>query len=162
MVTVRIATQADIAALVELMGEFYAESAFPLEEEWAADAFASLIAEPARGAVWLLEQAGAPVGHVVLSVRHAMEYGGLSAYIDDLFVRPACRRLGAARAGLDALFAECRRRDCRSIQVEVAPDNRAANALYRGYGLAAGTDERRHLRLALPRPAAQGPAPIAR
>ena len=131
MVTVRLATQADVANLVALMREFYAESPFPLEEEWAARSFASLLAEPSRGAVWLMEQDGVRVGHVVLSVRHAMEFGGLSAYIDDLFVRPAYRRRGAARAGLDALVAECRRRDCRAIEVEVAPDNRAAIALYR-------------------------------
>jgi ribosomal protein S18 acetylase RimI-like enzyme len=116
----------------------------------AVAAFASLIAEPSRGAVWLIEQDSAIAGHVVLSVRHAMEYGGLSAYIDDLFVRPAYRRQGAARAGLDALVAECRRRGCRSIQVEVGPDNHAANALYRSYGLAAGTDQRQYLRVALP------------
>lgn len=131
------------------MREFYAESSYPLDEEWAADAFATLIAEPSRGAVWLMEQHGALAGHVVLSVRHAMEFGGLSAYIDDLFVRPAYRRQGAARAGVDALVAECRHRGCRSIQVEVGPDNRAANALYRSYGLAEGTDQRQYLRVAL-------------
>jgi ribosomal protein S18 acetylase RimI-like enzyme len=149
VVTVRIATHADVPQLVELMREFYAEASFPLEEAWAAHAFGSLIAEPSRGAVWLMEQDGAIAGHVVLSVRHAMEYGGLSAYIDDLFVRPAYRRQGAARAGLDAFVMECRRRGCRSIQVEVGPDNHAANALYRSYGLAPGTDERQHLRVAL-------------
>jgi len=150
VVTVRIATHADVPALVELMREFYAESSFPLDEDWAAGAFANLIAEPSRGTVWLMELDDAVAGHVVLSVRHAMEYGGLSAYIDDLFVRPAYRGQGAARAGLDALVTECRRRDCRSIQVEVAPDNRAANALYRSYGLVPGTDQRLHLRVALP------------
>ena len=150
MATVRLATQADVADLVALMREFYEESPFPLDEHWAARSFASLLAEPSRGAVWLMEEDGVPVGHAVLSVRHAMEFGGLSAYIDDLFVRPAYRRRGAARAGLDALVAECRRRDCRAIEVEVGPDNRAAIALYRSYGLAPGTDQRQHLRVALP------------
>ena len=150
MVTVRLATHADVQDLVELMREFYAESPFPLDEAWAARAFADLLAEPWRGAVWLMEQNGALVGHVVLSVRHAMEFGGLSGYVDDLFVRPAHRRQGAGRAALDTLFAECRRRDCRSIQVEVGPDNRAAMALYRSYGLAPGTDERQYLRVQLP------------
>ena len=150
VVTVRFATHADVPDLVVLMREFYAESPFPLDEEWAARAFVDLLAEPWRGAVWLMEQDGALLGHVVLSVRHAMEFGGLSGYIDDLFVRPAHRRQGAARAGLDALFAECRRRGCRSIQVEVGPDNRAAMALYRSYGLAPGTDGRQCLRVELP------------
>ena len=132
------------------MREFYAESSFPLDREWAERAFTRLMVEPSLGAVWIIECDGAPVGHVVLSVRFAMEFGGLIAYIDDLFVRPRHRRKGAARAGLDALLAECRHRGCRSLHVEVAPDNHAAVALYRRYGLAPLGDQRQQLRVELP------------
>jgi ribosomal protein S18 acetylase RimI-like enzyme len=145
----RPATPSDVPTLVELMHAFYAESAFPLNREWAARAFADLMADPSRGAAWIIERDAAPIGHVVLSVRFAMEFGGLSAYIDDIFVRPEHRRKGAASAGLDALVDECRRRGCRSIHVEVAPDNHAAIALYRRFGLAPGDDERQQLRLVL-------------
>jgi len=146
---VRLATRSDIPQLVELMREFYAESSFPLDREWAERAFAGLIDKPSHGAVWLIESGGAPVGHVVLSVRFAMEFGGLSGYIDDLFVRPAHRRQGAASAALDALFADCRRRSCRSVHVEVGPHNTAANMLYRRYGLVPGDDQRQSLGVVL-------------
>jgi len=52
---------------------------------------------------------------------------------------------------LDALLAECRRRACRSLHVEVAADNPAAMALYRRYGLAPGTDNRLMLQRLLER-----------
>jgi len=149
VVTVRLATLPDIPILVELMHAFYAEASFPLDRAWAARAFANLIAEPARGAVWLIDVDGDMVGHVVLSVRFTMEFGGLSAYIDDLFVRADCRRHGAASAGLDALVTECRRRGCKSIHVEVDPVNVAAQALYRRYGLAPGSDQRQVLSVVL-------------
>ena len=145
----RAATLLDVPALVDLMREFYAESAYPLDAAWAARAFSHLLADPSRGAVWLLASGGDTVGHVVLSVRFAMEFGGLLAYIDDLYVRPAHRRRGAAGAGLDALLSECRRRGCRAVEVEVAPDNGAAQALYRRYGLQPAGDSREHLRLVL-------------
>jgi ribosomal protein S18 acetylase RimI-like enzyme len=145
VIAVRQATAADLPRLLALMAEFYAESCYPLDREWAAQAFGGLLNDPSRGAVWLLEEDGVPAGHVVLSVRFAMEFGGLLAYIDDLFVKPAVRRHGLARAGLDVLLEECRRRECRAIHVEVAPDNVAANALYRSYGLAPGKDERLQL-----------------
>jgi ribosomal protein S18 acetylase RimI-like enzyme len=138
----RLAEPSDIPRLVDLMDEFYGESAFTLDRDWATRAFAYLIAHPVHGAAWLIEQNGDPIGHVVLSVRFAMEFGGLSAHIDDLFVRPGSRRQGAATIGLDALLAECRRRVCRSLHVEVGADNQAANALYRRYGLVPGTDDR--------------------
>ena len=149
LVTVRPATLSDILNLVELMHEFYGESSFPLDPEWAARSFSSLIAEPSRGTVWLIEIDGAVAGHVVLSVRFAMEFGGLIGYVDDLFVRVEYRRQGAARVGLDALVAECRRRGCRSIHVEVDPANVAANTLYRRYGLAPGSDQRLQLSAAI-------------
>jgi len=145
--------RSDVPRLVELMREFYAEASFPLDQEWAARAFERLLEEPARGAAWIIEAEGIPVGHVVLSVRFAMEYGGLIGYIDDLFVRPSHRRRGAARAGLDALFAECRGRGCCSVHVEVGIENDAANALYKLYGLAPGEDRRQTLRVTLLPPA---------
>jgi ribosomal protein S18 acetylase RimI-like enzyme len=144
---VRLATFADIPSLVELMHEFYAESSFPLDRTWAAAAFAQLLDDPSRGAVWIIESSGLPIGHIVLAVRFAMEFGGLIGYIDDLFVRPEHRRRGAARAAVESLIADCRRRDCRSLYVEVGPDNDAAQALYRRFGLLPIDDRRQSLRL---------------
>jgi GNAT superfamily N-acetyltransferase len=150
VIGVRLASAADIDVLVDLMREFYAEADFPLDAAWAADAFSTLIADPALGAVWIISADDAPIGHVVLTIRYAMEFGGLIGYIDDLFVRKAHRRLGAATAGLEALVAECNRRGCKSIHVEVGPGNVAAVALYRRFGLAPGADERLQLKTVLP------------
>lgn len=146
----RLANRADIPRLVALMREFYAEASVPLEDAWAARAVAGLIDDPSRGAVWLIEHGNAAVGHVVLSIRYAMEYGGPIGYIDDLFVRAEHRRMGAARVALDALVAECRRRRCRALYVEVGSSNDAAMALYRRYGMAAAPDDRQTLHVAWP------------
>ena len=132
---IRRATPGDIPALVELMREFYAEAGYPLDRGWAAAAFSALLGDDSRGAAWLASYAGEPAGYVVLTVRFSMEYGGLDAFIDDLFVRPGCRRLGLGRAALRELFDECGRRGVLAMHVEVGRDNAAARALYRGYGL---------------------------
>jgi GNAT superfamily N-acetyltransferase len=142
MITARPATAADIPALVSLMEEFYAEASFPLDRAWAGASFEALFREPSRGAVWLLLDAGRVAGHVVLTTRFSMEHGGLDAFIDDLFVRPAHRRRGLARAGLEALFAECKRRGVLAIHVEVGDRNAPARALYGSFGLAPRTDGR--------------------
>ena len=148
----RLATRADVQSLVELMREFYAESSFPLDRAWAESAFADLIDDSSRGAVWIVESDGVAIGHVVLAVRFAMEFGGTIGYIDDLFVRPEHRRRGAASAAMETLIADCRRRGCRCLYVEVGPDNRAAQALYRRYGLLPGDDQRQSLRCVWPPP----------
>jgi GNAT superfamily N-acetyltransferase len=140
----------DVDALVQLMHDFYAESSYPLDRGWAAASFRALLDRPALGRVWIARCDNAPVGHAVLTVRHTMEFGGLSAYIDDLFVMPAFRRRGAGHALLLALLAECRIRDCRSLQVEVGAANAPALALYSSFGLERAHGERLLLSRALP------------
>jgi hypothetical protein len=85
-----------------------------------------------RGAIWVILVDGEPVGHVVLSVRYAMEFGGLIGYIDDLFVR-----------------VEHRRRGCLSLHVEVDPANAPAIGVYRRFGMAPGTNSRLQLKTML-------------
>jgi GNAT superfamily N-acetyltransferase len=108
-IAVRRATQSDVATLVELMREFYAEANYPLDQEWAEAAFSSL--------------------------RYTMEHGALSGHIDDLFVKPEFRRRRIACALLSELCDECKRRGCKSIYVEVGDRNVAAIELYRRFGL---------------------------
>ncbi|MBX3736052.1 MAG: GNAT family N-acetyltransferase [Candidatus Didemnitutus sp.] len=134
-IDIRPATADDIPALVDLMADFYAESAFPLDRDWAARSFAALFADPARNAAWLASLDGQPIGHTVLCSRHSMEFGGLDGSIDDLYVIPAARRRGVGRALLDRLVAHARALGVLALHVEVAPDNTAAQALYAALGL---------------------------
>ena len=147
---VRMAEADDVAPLVRLMTVFYAEAGFPLDRQWAASAFAHLLSNPQWGHVWLAEASGQPVGHAVLSVRYTMEHGGLSGYIDDLFVEPSFRRRGVARSLLEALFNACRERGCRSVQVETGRENEGALGLYATFGFHPHQDGRLLLSGALP------------
>jgi ribosomal protein S18 acetylase RimI-like enzyme len=132
---VRRATQSDVDTLVELMREFYAESSYPLDQEWAETAFSQLLAQPELGCAWLAECDEVAAGHAVLTLRYTMEHGALSGYIDDLFVKPEFRRRGIACALLSELLDECRRRGCKSVYVEVGDRNVPAIELYRHFGL---------------------------
>jgi ribosomal protein S18 acetylase RimI-like enzyme len=138
----RPATHADIATLVDLMAAFHAESRHPLDREQAARSFAALLAHPDRGAAWLVRDGGSVAGHVVLTLRHSMEHGGIEGQIDDLFIVPEHRRGGAATAALGAVIAQCRQRGVLALQVEVGPENAAGHALYSRFGLALRTGER--------------------
>lgn len=145
MTTTVNATLDDIPVLVDLMREFYAEAGYTLDGRWAADSFRTLLQDARLGAAWLVLHDSEPAGYVVLTVRFSMEYGGLDAFIDDLFVRPGYRRQGLGRAALGALFDECKRRRVLAVHVEVGHDNVAAKALYNGHGLEQGDDGRQML-----------------
>ncbi len=153
--TVRPAIAGDIDTLVDLMHDFYAESGFALDHVWAAASFARLLADAALGCAWLALAGSLPAGHAVLTTRYTMEHGAMSGYVDDLYVRPSFRRIGAATALLGQLFAECRVRGCASVQVEAGQSNIAALAAYAKFGLRAATDGR--LLLSGPITGAAGP-----
>jgi GNAT superfamily N-acetyltransferase len=78
-----------------------------------------------------------------------MEHGGLNAFIDDLFVRPAYRRRGLGRLALQATIAECRRRGALAVHVEVGQENVAAQSLSATYGLTLRNDHRQLLTVRL-------------
>ncbi len=149
MTRARNATLDDIPILVDLMQEFYAEADYRLDRQWASDSFHTLLMDASLGAVWIVFHDSEPAGYVVLTVRFSMEYGGLDAFIDDLFIRPGHRRQGLGRVALRALFDECERRRVLAVHVEVGHDNVAAKELYRSYGLEQGDDGRQKLTVRL-------------
>lgn len=60
--------------------------------------------------------------------------------LNDLYVDPAARRSGVARALLDAACAFARERRALGLQLETGPDNHHAQALYRASGWTQGTN----------------------
>ena len=108
----REAVVGDVPTLVELMAEFYAESDYVLDRVRAAAAFTALLSDPRLGRVWLIEQASAAVGYVVVTFVYGMEYGGLMAFVDDFFVRPAFRNSGLGTAALAARVMRVRCSAC--------------------------------------------------
>jgi ribosomal protein S18 acetylase RimI-like enzyme len=132
---VRRATKNEIPVLVELMRDFYAESKFSLDGDWAVRSFDQLLQSTERGAAWISFRGSDPAGYVVLTTRHSMEFGGLDGFVDDLFVRPAFRRQGVGASLLTELLRECSKRRVLAVHIEVGSDNAPAQALCRRFGL---------------------------
>jgi ribosomal protein S18 acetylase RimI-like enzyme len=131
----RRAHKEDIPLLIELMASFYAESGYKLDQPLAEEAFAALLSKEHFGCVWLIDERGQPAGYVVVTFRFGMEYGGLLACLDDLYIIPEFRNGGLSTAALDHLRAFCEELDIRAITVEVAPNNGPAQTVYRRLGL---------------------------
>ena len=148
----RRARHEDIPALVELMASFYAESGYDLDRLYAEKAFATLLSNDNLGCVWLITDEGVNVGHVVVTFRFGMEYGGLIACLDDLYVVPEHRNRGLGTAALDHVRSFCEDSGICAITVEVAPDNGPAQRVYHRMGMAEATG-RQILVLPLAKPA---------
>ena len=153
-VAIRQANDRDLTDLLGLMHEFYAESGYPLNIDRARAAFLPLLVPGQLGQVWLAEFDGRPAGHLVLTFCYSMEYGGRSAFVDDLFVRPAVRNRGVGRALVAHARTICEELGIRAMHLEVARTNAPAQAVYRAVGFASTDRELLTLALAAPTHAA--------
>ena len=146
----RPATTDDTQTLVDLMAEFYAESGYVLDRRHAAHAFSVLLADPRLGRTWLIDQDSVDVGYVVLTFVYGMEYGGLTAVVDDFYVRPAARNRGAGTAALALVREVCAELGVCAATVQVGRENRVAQAVYRRTGFVTTDRRLMTLRLAAP------------
>jgi GNAT superfamily N-acetyltransferase len=148
---VRRAARDDIPALLALMSEFYLEGGYTLDHTLAEAAFTAILSDERLGYVWLIVEESETVGYVVVTLRFGMEYGGLIACLDDLFVVPRGRNKGLATRALVQVRDFCKTIGIRAMTVEVGFKNGPAQSIYRRLGLVEAPD-RQLLALALERP----------
>jgi GNAT superfamily N-acetyltransferase len=132
--TMRKASLGDVEQLVTMMAEFYSESPYTLNLRRATDAFTTLLADERLGRVWFIQVNSKEVGYVVLTLCHSMTYGGLSAIVDDFFIRPAFRGTGLGKAAMAEVRSFCASHGVRAIHVETGQDNAPALTVYRRAG----------------------------
>jgi GNAT superfamily N-acetyltransferase len=126
--------------LVSLMAEFYAEGGYELHRERAASAFAAMLDDERLGYVWIVQAEDHDVGRAVLTLKYAMEYGGLVACLDDLYVKPDWRNKGLSTAALTQVRRVCEEAGIRAVTVEVGYNNGPAQKMYRRVGFIEAAD----------------------
>jgi ribosomal-protein-alanine N-acetyltransferase len=102
------------------------ETAFA--EAWAPDQLAQLLAGPGVVALIALDEAAEPAGYALGRV------AADEAELLSIALLPGRRRQGVGRLLLDALIERCMAAGAATLFLEVATDNAAALALYRGAG----------------------------
>ena len=130
----RKALPADVELLVTMMAEFYSDSPYTLNPRRATEAFTPLLADERLGTVWFIQADSKDVGYVVLTLCHSMNFGGLSAVVDDFYIQPAFRGKGLGKAAMAEVRSFCTGHGIRAIHVETGRDNAAALAVYRHAG----------------------------
>jgi ribosomal protein S18 acetylase RimI-like enzyme len=79
---------------------------------------------------WLLEIEHKFAGYVVLTFGFSLEYGGIDAYVDELWINPEFRGLGFATQTLEFLTLECQKLNIVALHLEVDSTNQIAKKLY--------------------------------
>lgn len=133
-VSIRKAERQDLAALVGLMEEFYAESDYVVDKARAEASFLFILEHPEFGAVLIADDGEAICGYLILKQCYSMGAYGFVSSIEDLFVRKEDRRQGLAGRLIEAGMGLARDRGVRVFSVEAGKGNGPALALYRKYG----------------------------
>lgn len=133
MLDIRRFAAEDASALLPLIEAYWR---FERIEGFDADRIRALLtgllADPARGAIWVACVDGRVSAYLLLVFVFSLEHQGLTAEIDELYVSPAQRGNGLGAGLLAAAEHQCRRIGCTSLALQLARDNGAARAFYRG------------------------------
>ena len=132
--TVRRATADDAAALHALILDLNRDQGDPTDLLTAEHVARDLIAAPATIVVVAEAPDGALIGYATAHPTYETGYAEHGLYVGDLYVAPAHRRQGTARALLAALARTGHARGARHLWLTAKQDNTAAHAFYRRLG----------------------------
>lgn len=99
-------------------------------------AVGTLLADPSRGALHLIEAEGRPVGYLAVAYGFSIEFGGRDAFLDEFFIEQAWRGAGLGAAALRAAQDALARQGVLALHLEVGADNAAARRFYGRAGFA--------------------------
>ncbi|HEX5377038.1 MAG TPA: GNAT family N-acetyltransferase [Phenylobacterium sp.] len=140
-VTVRPATPADVGVIhnfIRALADY--EKLLHEVEATEADTAKSLFGPNPRLFCDIAEADGRPVGFAVWFYNYSTFTGRHGIYLEDLFVEPQARGLGAGKALLRALAQRCRDEGLTRLEWAVLDWNAPSIAFYDSLGATAKTD----------------------
>jgi ribosomal protein S18 acetylase RimI-like enzyme len=132
------ATPGDLPRLYEWMRQLRAadpmESADFVPKDLSQAAMKQLIDQPQTGRVWLIRVDGSDVGYVALTFTFSIEFGGQTAFIDELLIEEAHRGKGIGQRVVEKVITAAKNLGVNNLVLEVSEENERARRLYRNCG----------------------------
>ncbi|HEX4966704.1 MAG TPA: GNAT family N-acetyltransferase [Thermoanaerobaculia bacterium] len=133
----RLASPADLEAILALHRAFFAEDHYTFHEEESRANLTRLLADPSLGRVFVVEDGELVVAYLVLTFGFSLEFGGRDAIVDELYVAPDHRGRGLGTKALATAEETCRELGIRAVHLVVERYKEGAQALYRRVGFVA-------------------------
>jgi GNAT superfamily N-acetyltransferase len=128
------ARDSDVNEVVDLLCAQMAEHAIDMPREGVARAVAGMIQDPRRGAILVARLEGRIAGVAFISFTWSLEHAGLTAWLEELYVRPELRSRGTGGALLACAQDLALRAGCAAMDLEVTTDHSRAANLYQRDG----------------------------
>jgi ribosomal protein S18 acetylase RimI-like enzyme len=138
----------DLAALVELLGQLFAQEAeFQPDPARQRAGVQAILEQPSLGSILVARQGGQVVGMINLLTSVSTALGGPVGTVEDFVVRPEVRGAGIGQALFAAMLTESRRKGLLRLTLLTDADNLPAQRFYSRHGFVHST--MRTMRLAL-------------
>ena len=127
---IHLAGPDDAPRLLTLIAAFHEEYGITRTDEQREDALLPLLEGSPLGAAWLFGPAKAPTGYTIITFGWSMEFGGMDAFVDELFIRPSVRKRGIASEVLMAISSSLSDVGVKALHLEVDREDAATQRLY--------------------------------
>ena len=132
--SIACATDADVADVASLLGIQLEEHGIGMPRDVVVRALHGIVTRPDRGRVLVARKDGISVGFAVLPFTWTVEHGGLSAWLDELYVIPEFRGQGVGTKLLVVAMEVVRAEGCIAMDLEVDGAHARVESLYLRYG----------------------------
>ena len=130
----RFAGQADSAALLPLMKDFYAFERLQFDADRTSALLLQLIENQQFGRLILFDESGSLVGYMVLGFGFSLEFHGRDCFIDEFYVVPAYRSRGIGQAAVAFAVEVCRSEGIKAVHLEADHINVRGYEFYKRLG----------------------------
>jgi len=134
MTAIRLATFDDLPHLTPLVAAFQQEEGIVSDPKQRDRALIPLLEGSPHGAVYMIGPGNSPMGYVVFSFIWSVEFGGLEAMVDEVYLRHNVRGKGIGKSILKRLFRTMAAHGVHSLSLEVHHKNAKAIQFYKALG----------------------------
>ncbi|MCV6584575.1 MAG: GNAT family N-acetyltransferase [Marinibacterium sp.] len=127
---IHLAGPDDLPKLLALVTAFHGEEGISQSDDQRMGGIEPLVQGIPHGAAYLLGPKRAPMGYIIVCFSWSVEFGGLDATIDEIYLRPPVRGRGIATEALISIAKALRDAGVVALHLEVDTRNEAAQRLY--------------------------------
>ena len=130
---IRPATPSDLPLIVAFSSALNAHESISITDAALDAGLRELLADPRLGTVFVIDDGGVAAGYALCAYSFDLEFGGLEAWLTELFIADDARGRGLGSAAIRQLEVELRARGVKALHLQVRPENPAV-ALYERLG----------------------------
>ncbi len=145
---IRPLTPAFLNAFIDMKRDFFAIDGYPFDDALMRENTGYFLDHPEAGKIFMIvDEAGTPIGFLILAFMFSFEFGGRIAFLDELYLGDKARGKGYGKYAVNFVKAYAAGNDLKAIFLEVEHHNERAAGLYEASGF-----KDHHRRLMIYRP----------